>query len=738
MSRCKPVATEGRVGSIYICGGVDSGSRCMILGPLDLSRALAGRYAIEREVGRGGMATVYVADDLKHHRKVAVKVLKPELSATLAAERFLREIEIVAALSHPNILPLHDSGAAAGFLYFVMPYIDGESLRDRLEREGQLTTDEAVRITCEVADALAAAHRQGVVHRDVKPANILLEADHALVADFGIARAVSAAGVEELTETGIAVGTPSYMSPEQAYGEDDIDHRSDLYSLACVLYEMLVGQPPFTGPNSRAIIARHLVDIVPPIRTVRPEVPMGVARAVRRALSKAAADRYPTLTDFARALKANNGEAEESAGKSIAVLPFANMSATPEDEYFSDGITEEIINSLTKIDGLHVVSRTSAFAFKGKNEDVRAIGEQLNVSSVLEGSVRRSGKRLRVTAQLVNASDGYHLWSERYDRELEDVFVVQDEIAEAITQRLQVTLSDEDKRVLAKLPTTNVNAYEYYLRGRQYFHQSRKKSLEYARQMFEKAIETDPNYALAYAGAADCSSLLHMYYPTQPGNLERADHASRKALHLDPESPEAHAARGFALWQLGNDEEARSRFETAMRLDPMQFEARYFFARASFQQGDLEKAARLFEEAASVRDDYQASFFAAQSYAALGRDADAEAAYRRALQVAQDHLELNPDDPRAVTMCAVARCRLGDRTGGLECAEAALAIDPDDAGIRYNVACLYALEGETDRAVAALEAAIRAGFGRRDWIEHDPDLDSLRDDPRFLELLSTL
>jgi serine/threonine protein kinase/Flp pilus assembly protein TadD len=684
------------------------------------------------------MATVYLADDLKHHRKVAVKVLKPELSATLAAERFLREIEIVAALSHPNILPLHDSGAAAGFLYFVMPYVDGESLRERLEREGQLGTEEAVRITCEVADALAAAHRHGVVHRDVKPANILLEADHALVADFGIARAVSAAGAEELTETGIAVGTPHYMSPEQAYGEEDIDHRSDLYSLACVLYEMLVGQPPFTGPNSRAIIARHLVDIVPPIRTVRPEVPMGIARSVRRALSKAAADRFPTLTDFAQALKARDADPQEQAGKSIVVLPFTNMSATPEDEYFSDGITEEIINALTKIEGLQVVSRTSAFAFKGRNQDVRAIGEQLNVSSVLEGSVRRSGNRLRITAQLVNTSDGYHLWSDRYDREIEDVFVVQDEIAEAITQRMQVILSEEDKRTLARIPTTSVNAYEFYLRGRQYFHQFRKKSLEYARQMFEKAIEIDPAYVLAHAGAADCSSLLHMYYPTEPGNLERADRDSRKALDLDPESPEAHAARGFALWQMGNHEEAQSRFEAAMRLDPMQFEARYFFARASFQRGELKKAARLFEEAASVRDDYQASFFAAQSYAALGRNEDAEAAYRRALQVAQDHLELNPDDPRAVTMCAVARCRLGDKVGGLECAEAALSIDPDDAGVRYNVACLYSLEGETDRAIAALEAAIRAGFGRRDWIEHDPDLAPLRDDPRFQSLLASL
>jgi serine/threonine protein kinase/Flp pilus assembly protein TadD len=710
----------------------------MILGPGNICSAIADRYAIARELGRGGMATVYLADDLKHHRKVAVKVLKPELSATLAAERFLREIEIVAALTHPNILPLHDSGEASGFLYFVMPYVEGESLRDRLNREGQLAVDEAVQITRQVADALAAAHTQGVVHRDVKPANILLESGHAFVTDFGIARAVSAAGGQGLTETGLAVGTPTYMSPEQAYGEEDVDHRSDLYSLGCVLYEMLVGQPPFVGPNPRAIIARHLVDAVPPIRTVRPDVPMPVARAVRQALAKAAVDRHSTLSDFAVSLTEERSKSEPATERSIAVLPFANMSPTAEDEYLSDGITEEIINALTKVENLQVVSRTSAFAFKGKNQDVRAIGEQLNVASVLEGSVQRSGNRLRITAQLVKASDGYHLWSERYDRDLEDVFAIQDEIAEAITGELQVILSETERKALTRVPTANINAYEYYLRGRQYFHQSRKKSLEYARQMFERAIEVDTGYALAYAGFADCCALLHMYYPTAGGNLEKADVASAKALQLDPESAEAHAARGFTLWQMGRNEDAVERFETAMRLDPKQFEARYFYARASFQKGDLEKAALLFEEAAGVRQDYQACFFAAQSHAALKHKAESEAAYRRALQVAQGHLELNPDDPRAATMCAVALCRLGDKQGGIEWAERALAIDPEDAGVRYNVACLYSLEGEIDRAIEALDAAIRAGFGRRDWIEHDPDLDALREDTRFKKLLSKL
>jgi serine/threonine protein kinase/Flp pilus assembly protein TadD len=704
----------------------------------DLKAALSNRYAIERELGHGGMAAVYLAEDPKHHRKVAVKVLKPELTATLAAERFLREIEIVASLTHPHIMPLYDSGNASGFLYFVMPYVEGETLRDRLTRERQLPVEEAVRIAGEVADALATAHEQDVIHRDVKPANILLEAGHAVVADFGVARAVSAAGGEELTETGLAVGTPTYMSPEQAYGEEDIDSRSDLYSLGCVLYEMLVGQPPFVGPNTRAIIARHLVDPVPPIRTVRPDVPQNVARSVRRALAKSAADRFAKLTHFAAALVEEEAEPDEATTESIAVLPFANMSASAEDEYLSDGITEEIINALTKVENLQVVSRTSSFAFKCKSQDVRAIGEQLNVSSVLEGSVRRAGDKLRITAQLINTADGYHLWSERYDREMEDVFAIQDEIAEAITLALRVILTEDEKRAISKAPTANVDAYEYYLRGRQFFHQSRRKSLEYARQMFLRAIEVDPKYALAYAGVADCNSMLHMYYPATKVDLSEADAASLKALELDPQLADAHAARGFALWQMGQDEEAEREFEIAMKLDANQFEARYFYARSCFSKGALEKAARLFEDAARAREDYQACFFAAQSLAALGRKAEAENAYCRALEVARKHLELNPDDPRAATMCAVSWCRLGQQEKGLEWAERALAIDPDDAGVRYNVACLYALEGKANRAITCLENAIQVGFGNKNWIEHDPDLDSLRGYPRFQTLIEKM
>ncbi len=697
--------------------------------------SLFAGYAIERELGRGGMATVFLAEDKKHHRPVALKLLRPELAASIEGARFLREIEIAATLTHPNILPLHDSGNEDGQVYYVMPYVDGGSLRQRLNRERQLPVPEAVRIVREVADALAYAHERGVVHRDIKPENILVQAGHALVSDFGIARAINVAGKGRVTGAGIAVGTPGYMSPEQARGIDELDGRSDLYSLGCVLYEMLAGDPPFTGWSAQAILARQVLEPLPRLRTFRDTVPEWLEQAVARTLAKAPADRFASVREFADALVAPLADSEP--GSSIAVLPFVNLSGNPEDQYFGDGMAEEILIALTKIDGLRVASRTSAFAVKDKRLDIRAIGELLNVKAVLEGSVRRAGTTLRVTAQLVSAADGYHLWSERFDREMKDVFAIHDEIAANIARALRVVLGEDARRAIAKAPTTDLEAYDYYLRGRQFFHQRRKRSVIFARQMFERAIQRDPEYARAYAGIADACSFLGHYYQDESAaeNLEQADAASRRALELDPGLPEAHAARGFALSLRQRFSEAEHEFRRAMALDPNQFEARYFYARACFQRGDLDRALGLFEAASRVREDHEALYFAAQTLTALGRDTDASAAYRRALPVIERHLELNPDDARAFTMGAVCFSRLGDRTRGLEWAERATAVDPEDAGVCYNVACLLALEGERDRAIDHLQRAFRVGFARRGWIEHDPDLASLRDDPRFQALI---
>jgi TolB-like protein/Flp pilus assembly protein TadD len=424
---------------------------------------------------------------------------------------------------------------------------------------------------------------------------------------------------------------------------------------------------------------------------------------------------------------------------SVAVLPFRNMSSDPENEYFSDGLAEELINALTKVDGLHVASRTSAFAFKGKNEDVRQIGDRLNVRTVLEGSVRKAGKRLRISAQLVNVADGFHLWSETYNRELADIFDIQDEIAQNITKALRVILGEAGKRGKEKPPTTDVRAYEYYLRGRRFFHEFRRMGFEFALQMFAGAIGIDPEYARAHAGVADCHSLLFTYWDPDPAHLEKAEEASRKALELDPDLAEAHVARGLAVALKKQYAEAEREYETAMRLDPNLFEARYFYGRVCQAQGKLDEAARLFEQACHLRpDDYQPATHLGSLYAGLGRKADTQAACHRAVEVVVKHVALHPDDARAWYLGAVVWCQLGEAARGLEWAGRALAIDPDEPVTLYNVACVYSLQGKTDQALDCLENAVRHGFAHKEWIEHDSDLDPLRDQPRYRALLSRL
>ena len=551
-----------------------------------LKTALADRYAIQEELGAGGMATVYLAEDLKHERQVAVKVLRPDLAAALGSERFLREIKIAAGLTHPHILPLHDSGDANGFLYYVMPYIEGESLRERLAREKQLPLDDAVQIAREVADALGSAHSHDVVHRDIKPENILLEEGHAVVADFGIARAISAAGGEKLTETGLSIGTPAYMSPEQGSGGTEIDGRSDLYSLGCVLYEMLTGHPPFTGTTAQEILVRHATDPVPSIRAARTTIPDGVEQAVIKALAKVPADRFATAQGFAEALadvaltssrRALLTRTAAPAERSIAVLPFTNMSPDPENEYFSDGMSEEIINALTQLKGLRVAARTSSFSFKGKSVDIADVGARLKVETVLEGSVRKAGNKLRITAQLISVADGYHIWSERYDREMDDVFAIQDEIATAIAERLKVALVGETDRPLVKPPTENLEAYQLYLEGRFLWN---RRELRRALECFERTVALDPDYALAHAGVADAYGLLGFSSIIHPVEAApKARQAAERALQLDDTLAEAHWAFAYVSFIYDRDWPTAAReFERAIELNPSYVPARYMYA----------------------------------------------------------------------------------------------------------------------------------------------------------------
>jgi serine/threonine protein kinase/Flp pilus assembly protein TadD len=714
-----------------------------------LREALSQSYTIDRELGRGGMATVYLAQDTRHERLVALKVLHPELAASLGPDRFLREIKVAARLNHPHILALHESGQADGFLYYVMPYVEGESLRERLDREQLLPVDEAIRHARAIASALDYAHRQQIVHRDIKPENVMLHEGEAMVMDFGIAKAVSSVGSETLTQTGMMVGTPAYVSPEQAAGEANLDGRSDQYSLACMLYEMLSGERPFTGPTAQAIMAKRFTEPARPIRAIRSSVPENVERAITKAMSTDLTGRFRTTAMFGQALVSSSmstptdtetmPQPAVASAKSIAVLPFTNMSADAENEYFTDGIAEEIINALSKIQSLRVASRTASFALKGKNEEIAEIGRKLKVSTFLEGSVRKMGNRLRITAQLVNVADGYHLWSERYDREMEDVFAIQDDISQSIVKALRVILSEDARKAIEKSRTENVKAYEFYLRGRQ-FVEERRKSLEFARQMFKRATEEDPEYAVAYTGIANCCSLLYIYYDARESNLRQAESASLRALELEPGLAEGHLARAIAMWLNKRDfEEAEAEFETAMRLDPKLFEAPYFFGRACQSQGKSADAVRLFERAAQLRpEDYLTPVFLSLAYRSLGRNDEARLAGQRGLKLAEERIELNPEDARAYNVAGSLLAGMGDSEHALEYAKRAAEIDPEDTVTLYNAACTYTMLGKHDEALTTLETALDKGYGHKEWIEHDPDFDAVRDNPRFKAILEAM
>ena len=427
---------------------------------------------------------------------------------------------------------------------------------------------------------------------------------------------------------------------------------------------------------------------------------------------------------------------DKAARNSIAVLPFSNMSDEPGSEYFSDGMSEELINVLAKLPSLRVASRTSSFYFKGKNVKARTIADELGVGTILEGSVRRSDNRIRITAQLIDAVSDSHLWSETYDRELEDVFAVQDEIAENIVRALQVTLTPRERQAIQKVPTTDVRAYDFYLRGRKFFYQVHRGGIEFAHQMFLKAKEIDPNFARAYAGIADTSAWIYAWHDKSDSVLERADRASRRALELDPDLAEAHATRGHVLTFMRRYDEAEREFETAIRIDPRLYEAYYFYARSNYAQGKLEKAAELYEKATVVSpEDCPAVFLLAQTYRELGREQEANEMARRGLTVAERNFELNPDDARALYLGAGALVVLGEKDRGLEWAARAIALNPDDSSILYNLVCIYALAGETEQALDSLEKLVRQATGQKGWIEHDSDLDSLRDHPRFQALL---
>ena len=648
-----------------------------------LTAALAGRYRIERELGRGGMATVYLAHDLRHDRDVAVKVLRSELSESLGRERFLREIKLAARLSHPHILPLFDSGDADGQLYYVMPNVAGCSLRDRLEADGLLPVAEAVRIAREVAGALDHAHHHGVVHRDIKPENVMLQDGHVLVADFGIGKALGDIDNESLTTAGVSVGTPAYMSPEQAVGEA-VDGRSDLYSLGCVLYEMLVGEPPFTGPNVQAVIAKRFVQTPADVTALREGVPRPVARALQRVLARAPIDRHASAAELLAAL----GEVE-SAGvssppnaappHSIAVLPFLNLSPDRDNEYFGDGIAEDIINALSRVNGLHVAARMSAFSFKGKNEDLRTVGERLNVATVLQGSVRKSGNRLRITAQLMAVTDGYQLWSERYDRDLVDVFAVQDEIAGAIAERLQLTFA-KAADTATRATTAEVEAYELVIRGRALTVLRGRQILE-AIDCFNRAIALVPDSAAARASLANAYRVKAQYgFGTAAECFPLAFEEFSRALELEPDNAWAlgHFATFLAAGVIDVDR-AFERWEKSLRLDPRLSEVRGL--RAIWGFGILSDG----------RED------------------------QRANEEMQRVIADDPLNTICSTIVAIGHGVLGNPRAGAAEARRGCELDPSAFTPRYSLLWNQTWARDTDAGLTTAESAIEQ-FGRHPWL----------------------
>jgi serine/threonine protein kinase/Tfp pilus assembly protein PilF len=735
----------------------------------ELRCALAGRYRIERELGAGGMATVYAARDLKHDREVALKVLRPELSAALGVERFLREVRITARLDHPHILTLIDSGEAAGFLFYVLPYVKGESLRAWLNRERQLQIPDALRIATQVASALDYAHRHGVIHRDIKPENILLHEGEAMVADFGIALGLREAGEQRLTESGLSLGTPEYMSPEQAAGERDLDARADIYSLGALVYELLAGEPPHTGPTVRAVFTKLMTAHPTPLRTLRDTVPEGVDAAVTRALAKVPADRFATAGQFARALESSAvASTSQSNGShdSIAVLPFDNLSADPENEYFSDGVTEEIINALTKVHALRVAARTSAFSFKGKGADVRTVGRQLNVSTVLEGSVRRAANRIRVTVQLINVADGFQLWSETYERQLQDVFAIQDEIARAIVGALRVKLLGAQETSLVRPPTDDVDAYTLYLKGRFYWNKRTEASLRKGAELFEQAIARDPTYVLAYVGLADSFSVLGYYDHMPPLEaFPRARAAALRALDLDRTCAEAYASLGYVrLYHDWKWREAEDAIQRALSLNPRYSTAILYYGNLLVAMGRPLAGRRAFEDAgrldplsliidagvgwalyyarrydeaiAALRAtiDMEGGFFLAHfwlgwTYAAAGRFEESATE----LEIA---CALSARTPIALAALARTHAYSGKRDICHSLLEELSEISRRRYVPPYELAMVYEGLNETEQVYDLLARALADRSHSLALVGVDPRVDRLRGDARFEELIA--
>jgi serine/threonine-protein kinase len=759
-----------------------------------LRKALANRYAIESEIGRGGMATVFLAEDLRHDRQVAIKVLHPELAASVGPDRFLREIKIAAKLDHPHILALHDSGEADGLLYYVMPFVEGESLRNRLERGGNLPADEAIGIAVEVASGLAYAHERGVVHRDIKPGNILLSAGHARIADFGVARALGAAVEGNATATGLAVGTPRYMSPEQA-GAGDVDGRSDTYALGCVLYEMLAGDAPFDGPTPQSLLAKHAADEVPSLRTTDPEIPLFVERVVERAMAKDPADRFQTPGELAETLTTGTVVARVRrqrrtrratlaaraavvvlalglAGwwistlpngpdfERLAVLPLADLTDDPEQEYLASGVHEALIVELGRL-GLSVTARRTMARYRDTDKGIGEIAEELGVDGVIEGSVFRQGDSLEIATRLYD-KDEREIWTGSFDGVLPNVVSLYRGFARAIADKIQLSLRPQDEARLGEAAPVNPQVYEAYLRGMHLLNNRRsREDANRAIEYFEQAVEQNPADPLAYAGLALCYATLGHGQDPPLDAWPRARAAAERAIRLDSTSAEAWAALAdYRSYSERNWEGAEDAFRRANELNPSLAMNHYHYAWYLVLSGRVDEA--ITEHRRAQELDPLTGLHAVWIPPLYWFAGD----YERALREARPLLEQYPGHPIPLHIVAESAARLGLWEEAIALEEDAVQLDP---AFRAYLAHVYARAGRTEdalRIVRELEAEpptpwyakglalSHAALGNRDealrWLSFEPphawlawvatsqyadQWDAFRDDPGYQAVL---
>lgn len=746
----------------------------------DLGRVLGDAYIVERELSGGGMSRVFVANDRTLKRRVVVKVVSEERSEEGGVERFRREILFAAQLQHPHIVPLLTAGAVRDRPYFLMPFVEGESLEDLLKRSGGLPIRDCIRLLREIASALSHAHERGVIHRDIKPANVLLSDGSAMVADFGVAKALSVTGRIRwddaadgtLTRTGVSLGTPAYVAPEQAAADSEVDHRADIYSFGALAYEMLTGEPPFGRRIARKLIVAHLTERPTPVADRRSDVPQALAALVMRCLEKDPVDRPQSTREIMRDLDllilANPSRAarvRESGMASVAVLPFVNLSPDPENEFFADGVTEEILNALYDVPGVRVPARTSSFAFKGREVDPAEVGRLLRVDSVLEGTVRKAGNRIRITVKLVNTSDGHHLWSERYDRDLEDVFGIQDEIARAIVERLKVTLNESNKAALASRHPVNVEAYELYLRGRHCWNQ--RGMLQKGMRYFERALEKDPSYALAHHGLADAYGVLGLWaFAPSAAVMPRALTLADRGVALGGTLAETHTTLGFIQTLAWDWEGAAASFERARRLNPDYAVVHSFSAWLSATLGDADTAVQSAQRALELEPLSPATsgILALMLYNA--RD------YDGAIEHAERVLDMEPNSFLALMAGSLSHSAKGQHEQAIAQSERGVSLSPEALFLRALLGAAYASGGEIDGATSILQdlerraaseyvapvllSWIYAHIGEIDkafeWLERayaeractlglgmrSPFYDRIRPDPRFGELLVRL